>query len=414
MKYRHLNEISKYFKPVDYIEELTPEEEKNRMILDGYTSSLERMKDFAERFTMERDSIVLTFYKTLYQTADDNLQLEFRNNYDRLNCEKITPDNIYSVILTAVLDFMYKMTSDKPYYHSNTYHNLNEYIGISASIAIRDNDSENEEIPDILSVVYIPDIWKYKDLICSENINGKKSELVGFSYREDYNNIISNNIDIPIYLVIDNIGMSGYSMNYFSECLVKLMSAESYYKYRFSKDVMTPVKAMVCLMETMDHMDHSDYTYGNLGKHEITRLCKSIKNTEAFNILIDYINDDIMFDVLTAVINLKLIFNIDMRDFKYLLCSSSTKRDFETALKNSIDNIADTYKEYLNEHSSAIKKQLDMFSDVVVNTLCINPNIMSISCTFLVPDTRVSPITNIGWYSLAPRAYGYSIGLVVR
>lgn len=34
MKYKHLNKISKYFKPVDYIEELTPEEEEKKRTVE--------------------------------------------------------------------------------------------------------------------------------------------------------------------------------------------------------------------------------------------------------------------------------------------------------------------------------------------------------------------------------------------
>lgn len=115
MKYRHLNEISKYFKPVDYIEELSPEEDTEKMIQDEYISNLRTMKEVAENFNVETDSIVFTFYETLYTTGGRKFKLVVnnanRNFNDVLNCDNITSTNIYSLILSAVIQFMYRMST---------------------------------------------------------------------------------------------------------------------------------------------------------------------------------------------------------------------------------------------------------------------------------------------------------------
>lgn len=161
-----LNEISKYFKPVDYIEELTPEEEETRDLQNYYNENLNRINDFVNNFDSNNDKLIVTFYKTLYQTGAKKI---FKKSYaDYMNQLYYTENPIkYPAYLTLTL-IKSMVTdsdpnSDDTVQSDDTWHNLfnnfdcTKYIGISIEI---EEHTGKTTIP----FIYIQDVSKYKKL----------------------------------------------------------------------------------------------------------------------------------------------------------------------------------------------------------------------------------------------------------
>lgn len=77
MKYRHLNEISKYFKPVDYVEEISSDEElENRMIQNDYRLNMENL------MSTINSSSVAAIWSTIDKNKKNTPDIFVYNPYD--------------------------------------------------------------------------------------------------------------------------------------------------------------------------------------------------------------------------------------------------------------------------------------------------------------------------------------------
>lgn len=168
---------------------------------------------------------------------------------------------------------------------------------------------------------------------------------------------------------------------------------------------MTIVGAIEHLMQAMDRLNIPKRDY--LTTRSLFPICKSVENSDAQQFLIDILDTRRTADILRDIANLKYIFNIDFRNFTHKDCQ--TWDDVMNVLMNCIDIMSAETRIYLGSHSSAMESQLKMFSDVLSNSICVDPSMVNIKCTYLVPDTGETPATN----KQVTFAYGFSPALVI-
>lgn len=171
-------------------------------------------------FNPDTDRITFTLYKTLYQ-AGEKIVIDYIDLYNCKNYYMFTPDNLYAIVLSVVFQLMRIMMKGDPevYVSNNVIAGIDfeGYTGISAEITrLNKNDILCESLPDVLTIIYIPDVLKYGDLVCSGIPDGRYVSLCFdirksfHGYSEGYHifggNVISGRcVDISLGFNIDSI-----------------------------------------------------------------------------------------------------------------------------------------------------------------------------------------------------------------
>lgn len=361
---KHLNEISKYFKPVDYIEELTHEEEEKQIIQNGYASNASNMKEIASQFNYNTDTVILTFYKTIYQTGDTfTIDLSQTGMLEPSTFQ----NNMYSCIVSIVMYYMHAMLCDKkqPYY---------KYTGISATIKYYSDEFNSYKN---LTVVYIPDVKKYKSLVCAES-SGLNCSV---DFRRTAHNVESiSGASIDIYTDFNveyNFDGGTYYIMYRNalDALLKFADIQMDYddwadwtleipeferRFNFRKSPLEIVKYLYKAI-----YGDTVVTYSTL-----KTICDKDRNNPILSDVIRLIQTSniSVATILCNVVNAKIWFNADAEEF-----IDNYKQGDVYVEEYMLDKLYDipTEENYIKQNSVEIEKQLKNLSNAIATALNI-------------------------------------------
>lgn len=424
--------ISKVFKPVDYIEELTPEEEVKRDLEKYYADNFERIRDFTENFDYKTDTVKFTLYKTLYQTGETAVvdikdYCVFKMEQQYMFFDSDNSDTVYSYIIEKLMIIMYAMscyrtsgihyTSVTPIFPVECGINPEEYTGISAEIV----KNVNGETPDILTVVYIPDVSKYDELVCcgftdTGHLCCPDIFLENYVQNDD-KNIAGNSLSISASIILDDTRIRYLDISNICTQLCNFLncvndsSAKGNKRNCFSEYGITPMDTLHELLKIVPEekfIKHRD---------DLFDVCSVIDQNSNIMRLLKYLNeyedkifntDTNIINCLITAINVSNYYGIDLQEmfdyYKASLCKDSDNKDSDSERKHIyvtdlINYILPfiiqsfRYKEYLNKNGQKIREQLKNLADCICMSLRIDT--VNLNYNFYVPVEFTDSITTI-------------------
>lgn len=389
---------------------------------------MDRAKDFAENFNPDTDKITFTFCKTLYQTGEKKTIISkySKGGYDT---------KLYQYILQDVLLFIHMMLhsdssgTQREFGTTNIFKeykkdlkNLNDYMGISAEI-IKNADSE---MPDTLTVIYIPDVSKYSGLVYSDITDTRHScdfecKIKNTENPEPFNNAGMN---ARFETILDDIHLNG--LVYYSICIDICVFIQYIIKYEtnkwniFTKYDVHPMDVLEVLYDSVQYPECTQYL-NNHNNHTISEFDTVSHRSEFFSYKYNKFkgnigpfnstprksifsavlgsDDDYTCTALSGTLAATKYWNIPLSELRNI----SKKQNIRNLMSGELDEHAlDTittelapyltknfgHDEFLNTHSATIEQQLNNFANACRQ--CMGISEVNLTVTYKIPTPHKS------------------------